>query len=230
MHCRASRYEKRIIELAGLPAAGKTAAMERLLGNLANNVAARRTDFPPWYRRHLFLGLWFRHARRWYDLYRRLRTCLPRKIARRRVRMYVKQLWRRREQIRSRRIDIIIEDESFATYFARDLDRCDAVADWIDRNADLFYPQRVHHVCTEFLLVVLEIRELVRVHGMYRRGLDNGPVHDRGIRTGEPTHASRRAALVHVNRILEDRKLAEVIRDVRHQAALGSDPSAPTPP
>lgn len=88
--------------------------------------------------------------------------------------MYIKHLWRRREQIRSQRFDLVIEDESFATWFARDLSRCPDLQPWLEANIELFYPRRLGGCHGEYRLVLVEISEELRAQRLHSRRLERG--------------------------------------------------------
>jgi energy-coupling factor transporter ATP-binding protein EcfA2 len=215
---------KQVIELAGLSGTGKSTMATHLAQAIGpTRRVGLRARFSAPLRRPAYVVLMLLHARRWWELYRLLRQALSARAARRRLRMYVKHLWRRRQQIRSSRSDLVIEDESFATWFARDLARCPALRTWLEHNVDLFYPRRVGGRGADYLVVVLATGELLRVQRVHRRRLAHGPAYAGAEHARYGTFAERRPAVAAITALLAERGLASIADSPERQAALYED-------
>lgn len=218
------RQPRRVIELSGLSGTGKTelsrAFAHRLPGG--TRIGVRLHYRAPW-RRPAYFGLMVAEARMWRSLYRVLRGTLPGRTARRRLRMYIKHLWRRRQQIRSGGVDIVIEDEAFATWFARDLERCPGFDRWLEVHAARFYPERVGGRAVEYVLVPVACAELVRSQRVHRRRLEQGPRYAAAELARFGTFASRRPAVERVDALLRNRGLVRTADTHQDRVALADD-------
>lgn len=220
----------RIIELAGLSGTGKTTVSTGFATAAPpGSTVGARPRFSAPLRRGAYVGLMLAQARRWYGLYRLLRAGMNGRRARRRLRMYIKHLWRRRQQIRDARFALVVEDEAFATWFARDLLRCPGLEGWLEQHIELFYPACVGRHRADYVLADLRCGELLRVQRVHRRRLAGGPVYARGEHERNGTFASRRPAVERVNALLSRRGLVVHLDNPDRLAALARDPMA-TPP
>ena len=134
--------------------------------------------------------------------------------------MYIKHLWRRRQQIRASRPDVVVEDESFATWFARDLARCPALWIWLEDNINLFYPRRVGGRRVDYLLIVLATGELLRIQRVHRRRLAQGPIYAAAEHARYGTFADRRPAVAAITALLKGRGLASIADTPDQQTAF----------
>ena len=215
---------KRVIELSGLSCTGKTTvAADLAAGSGLGRRVGTRPRFSAPLRRPAYIGLMLAEAPRWWSLYRLLRVAMPGRAARRRVRMYIKHLWRRRQQIRGSHPDLVIEDEAFATWFARDLARCPALATWLENHIDLFYPRRVGDREAEYLLVVLHAGELLRTQRVHRRRLRQGPAYAAAEFARYGTFAERAPAVNAVTALLSERGLVTPVETADRQRMLLED-------
>lgn len=201
---------KPITEFSGMPGAGKSTLTARWIVEHAAERVGQRPHFSAPMRRMTYLALMLGQPRRWYGLYRVLRGILPAGSARRRVRMYIKHLWRRREQIRSAHIDRLIEDEAFATWFARDLDRCPDLWPWLQTHIDFFYPRRVGRSHADYSLVVLELNESTRAERLWQRRLKRGEDYAKHEHTRYGAFESRQSAVQSITDLLAERGLVTV--------------------
>ena len=215
---------KRVIELSGLSCTGKTTvAADLAAGSGPGLRVGARPRFSAPLRRPAYIGLMLAEAPRWWSLYRLLRAAMPGRAARRRVRMYIKHLWRRRQQIRGARPDLVIEDEAFATWFARDLARCPALADWLETHIDLFYPRRVGQREAEYVLVVLHTGEVLRTQRVHRRRLEQGPAYAAAEFARYGTFAERAPAVDAITALLSEGGLVSLVDTPDGQRMLYED-------
>lgn len=224
----AARSTRRVIEVTGLSGTGKTTVAATLAARAPDPArVGARARFKAPLSRHAYFALMLRHAPAWWSLYRVLRAGLPGPAARRRLRMYIKHLWRRRQQIRSRRTDLVIEDEAFATWFARDLERIEGMGAWLERYLDRFYPRQVGRHRVEYLVLRVECAELLRVLRVHRRRLERGgPAYAVAELARHGTFASRGPAMARVEALLLERGRVLAADAPGTRLALGRDPLA----
>lgn len=164
--------------MAAPPAAGKSTAIAILCARLEQSgrtvVHLHRRHRDPRYRQLARCGLLLRHPCRWLRLFVILRQRLGSRSATTRVAKYLTRVWQRREEIRLGRADVVIEDEGFVNWAARDLAYLPAFGDWFAANVDWLYPGGPPGRAVAYRILRLPGGELVRVQRLLRRRLASG--------------------------------------------------------
>lgn len=163
----------RLVEMAALPASGKSTVLEQLLaagrmGHLHHRRHARG------YRETQRLALLLRHLGVWWHCFVALRRATGARTAGTRTAKYLTHLWRRGEEIRLGQHDLLIEDEAFINWAATDMARCPAFADWFRAHAALFYPTCWQGRVIEYWILDVPCSEFMRVQRVLRRRLARG--------------------------------------------------------
>ena len=198
-----------VIELSGGPAVGKTTVVHSLARDLSASARVLHLQhrwIGPDYRYRTLVGLAVRHLPVWLAAFGILARAIGMRPAGTRVGKYLVHLWRRREEVRSGRFDVLLEDEAFISWAASDLAHAPAFAGWLEKHAALLYPDRVGAVGVTYDILPLHCSELVRVQRILRRRLGKGPpsqaarrTRKNGLRTGSwrMEGAARRIVTTH---------------------------------
>ena len=198
-----------VIELSGGPAVGKTTVVHSLARDLSASARVLHLQhrwIGPDYRYRTLVALAVRHLPVWLAAFGILARAIGMRPAGTRVAKYLVHLWRRREEIRSGRFDVLLEDEAFISWAASDLAHAPAFAGWLEKHAALLYPDRVGAVGVTYDILPLHCSELVRVQRILRRRLGKGPpsqaarrTRKNGLRTGSwrMEGAARRIVTTH---------------------------------